>query len=404
MPTLPIQVLNDMKQITGRSIPSMKEINASKKTLTAVSFFSGCGGSSTGYKMAGYKVLYANEFIPIAAETYKANHTGTYVESKDIRQVKPEDILKICKLKKGELDLLDGSPPCRSFSTAGKRDEGWNTEALYSEGVYQRTDDLFNEYVRMIKGLKPKVFVAENVAGLVEGVARGYFIEIFNALKDCGYQVEARILNASEFGVPQARRRLIFVGVRNDLKLKPVYPSPTVDYLTVRDVLPNILYLKSKRKGILTYIPSDVPSPTITASDKVNSETAGFSCGGWVEDNKGIRRKYTIQELKKVFSFPADFVLPGKFEQQWERLGRSVPPLLMYNVAKAIREGIFEQTGKPAPKAAAGKVTTPEKAKTATEKKPVSKKPVSKAAAKPATKSVSVARPATRITKTKVTK
>ncbi len=112
--------------------------------------------------------------------------------------------------------MLDGSPPCASFSTAGKREEGWGKVKLYSD-ARQRTDDLFFEYARILKGLQPKVFVAENVAGLVRGTAKGYFKLILAELKDCGYRVEARLLDARWLGVPQMRERVIFVGVRNDL-------------------------------------------------------------------------------------------------------------------------------------------------------------------------------------------
>ena len=317
----------------------MAKINARKKLYTGVSFFAGCGGSSTGYKAAGIGIKYANEFIPIARQTYKLNHTCTLTDGRDIRTVDPKGVMKRLGLKRGELDFMDGSPPCASFSTAGARDRGWGDVRPYSEGVSQRTDDLFFEYVRMIKGFMPKVFVAENVTGLVQGTAKGYFLEILKALKACGYHVSVRVLNAAYLGVPQARERVIMVGVRNDLvKLgyKPVHPEPNANFVTVQDVLPYVSRLKSKKRGMLAYIPADIPSPTIVASDGTNSETAGFSCGGFIEDSKGVRRKYTIDELKKVFTFPDDFKFIGKFPQQWERAGRSVPPMMAYRVARQI--------------------------------------------------------------------
>lgn len=323
------------------SMPTMDQINKLKKDYKAISFFSGCGGSSTGYKLAGFDMLYANEFIPEAQATYAANHPKTRLDGSDIRTLDPKKVMKELGIKRGELDLLDGSPPCSSFSNAGTRDKGWGKVKKYSDSE-QRTDDLFDEYVRMVDAFYPKVFVAENVPGLVEGKAQGYFVEILGKLKALGYDVSVRILNASYLGVPQARRRLIFVGVRKDLKLKPVHPRPYTYQLSVRDVLPNIHYIKNKRKSILTYVPSDVPSPTITASDGQTSETASFSCGGFVEDKTGVRRKYKISELKKICAFPSDFQLTGTFEQKWERLGRAVPPLMMYNIALAVREEILD--------------------------------------------------------------
>src|SRR4051812_23563290 len=135
--------------------------------FNAVSTFSGCGGSSLGYRMAGFRVLWCNEFIAAARETYRANAADyTVIDSRDIRQVKPEDVLSTIKMQPGQLDLLDGSPPCASFSMAGKRSALWGKTKKYSETA-QRTDDLFFEFARLIRGIQPKVFVAENVAGLV---------------------------------------------------------------------------------------------------------------------------------------------------------------------------------------------------------------------------------------------
>jgi len=219
----------------------------------AVSTFSGCGGSSLGYKMAGFRVLWANEFIPAAQDTYRANHHGTILDTRDIRTVQPADILEAIGMQAGELDLFDGSPPCASFSTAGKREAGWGKVKAYSD-TKQRTDDLFFEYTRLVKGVQPKVFVAENVSGLVKGTAKGYFLEILAALKECGYTVSAKLLDAQWLGVPQMRQRVIFVGVRNDLVVKygvkPVHPKPLLYRYSVRDALPWIVNLNRDSMGM----------------------------------------------------------------------------------------------------------------------------------------------------------
>ena len=327
------------------SVPSMAKINAHKKSFKAISLFSGCGGSSTGHKMAGLDVLYANEFVPAAQDTYALNHPKTYLDRRDIRDVKASEILKITGLKKGQLDLLDASPPCKAFSTAGARESGWGKASHYSDGIHQRTDDLFGEFIRILRGVMPKVFVAENVPGLVQGKAKGMFLDILKDLKESGYEVSARVINGAYLNVPQARERLIFVGVRKDLvKLgyHPVHPIPVSDPISVRSVLPHIHFLKSKKNGILTYIPADIPSPTIVASDGTNSETAGFSSGGFVETETGERRKYTIKELKVISSFPKDFKFTGSYKQQFERIGRAVPPMMMYHVSRCIIRDILK--------------------------------------------------------------
>jgi DNA (cytosine-5)-methyltransferase 1 len=265
-------------------VPTMAEINELRwNGLTAASTFSGCGGSSLGYRMAGFKVLYANEFVPAARETYIANAAPhTVLDDRDIRDVQPADVLNAIGLNAGELDLLDGSPPCASFSTAGKREAGWGKVKKYSD-TEQRTDDLFYEYARLLRGIQPRTFVAENVSGLVKGTAKGYFLRILAELRSCGYRVEARVLSAQWLGVPQARQRLIFVGVREDLDRAPAFPPPLPYCYTVADALPWIAkvgqndYTVSGADITATMRPAaDEPSPTITTRYPRSGSGLGF--------------------------------------------------------------------------------------------------------------------------------
>jgi DNA (cytosine-5)-methyltransferase 1 len=209
--------------------------------LVVVTTFAGGGGSSTGYEMAGYRVAWANEFVRAAGDTYAANHPATVLDRRDVRDVTAESILQATGLQAGEVDLFDGSPPCDPFSTAGLREAKWGQVKHYSEERNQRTDDLFFEYIRLCEGLRPRVFVAENVSGLVKGTAKGYFKLILAALRELGYTVEARMLDASWLGVPQARQRIIYQGVRADLAAdgyRPAWPAPLPWQYTVRDALP----------------------------------------------------------------------------------------------------------------------------------------------------------------------
>lgn len=253
-------------------VPLMSEIAATPwNGFSAISFFSGAGGSSLGYRIAGFRMLYANEFVEAARETYQANAAPyTVLDGRDIRTVTPADVLQTIGLEPGELDLLDGSPPCSSFSTAGKREKGWGESKSYSD-VEQRTDDLFLEFVRMVDGIRPKTFVAENVSGLVKGTAKGWFLRILAALKAAGggYRVEARLLDAQWLGVPQARQRLIFVGVRADLGLDPVFPAPLHYRYSIRDALPGlpIAAVGSNGKfGTEGWQTADEPAKTIGTS------------------------------------------------------------------------------------------------------------------------------------------
>jgi DNA (cytosine-5)-methyltransferase 1 len=338
-------------------VPSMESIRAMPwNGFSAISTFSGGGGSSTGYRMAGFRILWASEFIDAARDTYRANMAPhTVLDGRDIRQVKGSDILDAIKMQPGELDLFDGSPPCASFSTAGKRESGWGKVKKYSDKE-QRTDDLFFEFVRLIREVKPKTFVAENVSGLVKGTAKGYFLEILKALKESGYRVTCKVLDAKWLGVPQSRQRTIFVGVREDLQVEPSHPKPLPYYYTVKDALLNNAQVEaetdisryctgaewdnlkegeqSQKYFSLVRVERNKPCPTICASHG-SASIASVT-------HPTEKRKFSIAELKRICGFPDDYVLTGTYAQQWERLGRAVPPVMMYHIAKTIQLEILE--------------------------------------------------------------
>ena len=373
-------------------VPSMAEIAAIEPTgLTVASLFAGCGGSCLGYRMAGYRVAWANEFIPAARESYRANYPETPIDPRDIRQIDPGEILAAIGMRSGELDLLDGSPPCAAFSTSGKREAGWGKVRKYSDTV-QRTDDLFAEYARILRGLMPRVFVAENVSGLVKGTAKGHFLAILADLKAAGYRVAARLLDAQWLGVPQARQRIFFVGVREDLHREPAFPKPLPYRYSVREALPWIRHVSGRTKpqfhrgespvdrpmnSILVQDPDQTryeieadadmsryaveqgsnegfgsdsfrpidrhPSPTIGAGPQAGNGRCPPSQLRFTDPASGKVecRKFSIAELRRICGFPDDFALTGSYAQQWERLGRAVPPVMMAHLAAAIRDRIL---------------------------------------------------------------
>lgn len=317
-------------------VPTMAEIRAIPwNGLKVASTFSGAGGSCTGYRMAGYRVVWANEFVPAAQASYKANASEhCTLDCRDIRQVQAEDVLQATGLQPGELDLFDGSPPCQAFSTAGQRDKGWGKEKSYEHGAKQCNERLFWEYIRLLNGLQPRTFVAENVSGLVKGTAKGMFLQILKDLKACGYRVKCKVLDAQWMGVPQTRQRTIFVGVRNDIGLEPVFPKPLPYRYSVRDALPEIGEVIHDTSGIMSAgNVTHSPGPAVLAN---RAGTHFAKSGDGTE-----RRKFTIDEVKRICSFPDDFVLKGSYAQQWERLGNSVPPLMMRAIAAAIRDNIL---------------------------------------------------------------
>jgi DNA (cytosine-5)-methyltransferase 1 len=320
--------------------------------------------------MAGFRVAWANEFVPAAQASYKANASEhCTLDGRDIKLVLAEDIYKATGLKQGELDLFDGSPPCQAFSTAGKREKGWGKKKGYEHGASQCNEQLFTQYIRLVRDLQPRTFVAENVSGLVKGTAKGYFLEILADLKACGYAVKCKVLDAQWLGVPQQRQRTIFVGVRNDIDLPPAHPKPLPYRYSVRDALPHIgssvedpggqfavrkfstgphgaitcsnaHHIKvtelppSRRIGSygVTEVAPDKPCATVTTASPGNDLAV---------PHNGQRRKFTIAELKRICAFPDDFILKGSYAQQWERLGNSVPPVMMRHIAETIRDEIL---------------------------------------------------------------
>jgi DNA (cytosine-5)-methyltransferase 1 len=175
-----------------------------------VSLFAGCGGSSLGYSMAGYDVRLAVEWDKGATDVYQRNFPTTQVFQGDIANLSVAEALELAGVVPGELDILDGSPPCQGFSTAGKR--------KFNDSRNQ----LFLEYVRLLEGFAPKVFVMENVSGLIKGKMKLAFAEMTRALKAVGYTVSCRLLNAWWYGVPQDRKRVIWIGTKEGIPSHPV--------------------------------------------------------------------------------------------------------------------------------------------------------------------------------------
>jgi len=350
-------------------VPSISEIDEIPwNGFKVASTFSGCGGSCLGYRMAGFKVVWANEFVPAAQDSYNANKADDcHLDPRDIRLVKPDEILKRLKMKPGELDLFDGSPPCQAFSTAGKREKGWGKLKEYEHGAKQCNEQLFTEYIRLLRGLKPKVFIAENVSGLIKGTAKGMFLEILKDLKDSGYKVKCKLLDAQWLGVPQMRQRIIFVGVREDLNTEPAFPKPMKYRYSVRDALPWIGKIQTG-SYCSEWRDSDEPMGAIVSSDGTRGHRSqveltlgahGFKpetkfdlnvspcptvgatgLGSYKYNlrNETEKRKFTIAELKRICAFPDDFILTGSYAQQWERLGNSVPPVMMKHIAESCLE------------------------------------------------------------------
>lgn len=285
---------------------------------TVISTFAGGGGSSLGYSMAGYRELLAVEWDDNAVATFKLNFPDVPVYHGDIAQLSVEQCLEMAGIRAGELDVFDGSPPCQGFSTAGKR--------LMDDPRNQ----LFREYVRLLQGLQPKVFVMENVSGMVKGKMKLIFADILRELKASGYTVSARLMNAMYFHVPQSRQRMIFIGVREDLGIAPSHPGPESRAIALRNICPDALASKSQK--INPWIPSHLPFATI-----------GKQRRDWRLNTQDGMRIPTLIELRQLASYPQAFQFVDA-DSAWERIGNSVPPLFMRSIALRIARHILAPT------------------------------------------------------------
>ena len=181
---------------------------------TAIDLFCGAGGLSEGFRQAGFHVLAGNDIDRYAAETYAATHQEAKFLPGPIEEISDTDFLRAAGLKRGELDCLIGGPPCQAFSVYN-----------HQRGMHDQRSGLFRQYLRIVEGLLPKWVVMENVTGITS-VGNGQAVsQIIEGLGRLGYKVETRILKAEEYGIPQERRRIFFVGNRLDLPIN--WPAPT---------------------------------------------------------------------------------------------------------------------------------------------------------------------------------
>lgn len=182
--------------------------------MTGIDIFAGAGGFSLGMEKAGIKVLVAVEKDKWAVETYRANFKGVKVIERNIQDVSAKELLQIAGLKKRELGILFGGPPCQGFSTTSK-----------ARSINNPKSKLMWEFVRMTRGAKPKIFYIENVPGLF--AYKDFFMLLMETLEKCSYVVRCLMMDAASYGIPQYRKRIFIQGVRKDLGILPVFPPPT---------------------------------------------------------------------------------------------------------------------------------------------------------------------------------
>tara|TARA_R110002020_G_scaffold64898_18_gene171811 strand:+ start:652 stop:1716 length:1065 start_codon:yes stop_codon:yes gene_type:complete len=315
-----------------------------------------CGGGSTmGYKLAGFDVIGANEIDPNVMEIYRNNHAPRLEFNCSIREMITaplnDDLL--------DLDILDGSPPCTSFSMAGVRDRDWGEVKRFAEGqALQRLDDLFFELLELGRIYQPRVIVAENVTGMVLGKAKGYVGEVLKAFEAIGYRPQIFKLNAARMGVPQARQRLFFVATRRDLDLpklvlnfdEPVIPFREVaaglksgnnklneDLSLSHEVWP--LWNKCRPGKALSTVHPKGHYFTSTKLAMNRPAPTFVAASGSMALHPTEQRKLTLEEWIRCSTFPDDYDWgeSGATRARW-MMGMSVPPFMIQRLAIEIRK------------------------------------------------------------------
>lgn len=325
---------------------------------TSIELFAGAGGLALGVEKAGFNTLGLIEYDKDAADTLKKNRPNWNVINDDIANISCLDLEKYFSIKKGELDLLSGGAPCQAFSYAGKR-----------LGLEDARGTLFYHYALFLEKLQPKMFLFENVRGLLthdHGKTYSTMLDIFTR---AGYTIDKQVLNAWNYGVPQKRERLITIGIRNDLVGKTEYRFPKAHgYKPVlRDVLldcpdgPGVPYGEKKRKifelvpaggywrdidpaiakeymkscwdmeggrtGILRRMSLDEPSLTVLTSP---SQKQTERC------HPLEARPFTVRENARCQTFPDDWEFCGNVSAQYKQVGNAVPVNLAYDIAREI--------------------------------------------------------------------
>ncbi len=332
------------------------------KNYTTIELFAGAGGLALGIEKAGFDTLGLIEFDKDAADSLKINRPNWRVINDDIANISCLELEDYFNIRKGKLDLLSGGAPCQSFSYAGKR-----------LGLEDARGTLFYHYAIFLQKLQPKMFLFENVRGLLTHDKGRTYATIANIFEQTGYTIQKKVLNAWDYGAPQKRERLITIGIRNDLSDKITYEFPKVhDYKPVlRDVLldcpsgPGVPYGENKRKifelvppggywrdidpniakeymkscwnmeggrtGILRRMSLDEPSLTVLTSP---SQKQTERC------HPLEARPFTVRENARCQTFPDEWLFCGNVQSQYKQVGNAVPVNLAYDIAMEIHKSL----------------------------------------------------------------
>lgn len=326
--------------------------------MKILSLFSGCGGLDLGFEKAGFEIPVANEFDPTIWETFKVNHPKTQLLECDIKNIKEEDLPK-------DIDGIIGGPPCQSWSEAGAM-----------RGINDSRGQLFFEYIRLLKILKPKFFLAENVSGMLSKKHKEAVDNFIKLFKDCGYNVSLTLVNAKDYGVAEERKRVFYIGFRNDLKIDFKFPEGSTKddnkKITLREILWDLKDSAVPAEDKNYHNPKAVNnneyfvgaySPMFMSRNRVKSwdeqaftvQASGRQCQIHPQAPKMIKvglnrcefesgkeylyRRMSIREVARIQGFPDNFkFIYNKVDNAYKMIGNAVPVNLAYEIALAIKK------------------------------------------------------------------
>ena len=380
--------------------------SSDRKLFNYITFFAGGGGSSCGYKLSGGDCLFMNEFQQVAVDDYLANFPETpHHICDDIKNVTGQQIMEMTGLKVGELDLLDGSPPCPPFSMSGTKQKGWGKEKTAYGMKQKNIEDLTWEQIRIANEMQPKVIVCENVKGLTMSYAQEHLQRMVNDFEKCGYTTVYKVLKGHQQGVPQKRERVFIVSVRNDVLDKiglpfmllesSVFPEPEEEFATIQDAIGDLKHnnanaseavelcdamKKSAKYKWLKRLPKN-PDRVMSVGDDVvgpwydkviahrkkmgktvpdrkssfyQSRRVPYNQASHTLSEQGLQtslavhlhpeedRVFTTKESARIMTLPDDYIFTGTLNQNLARIGLMVAPLCLKYLADNIYENILK--------------------------------------------------------------
>lgn len=327
--------------------------------MKLASFFAGAGGLDLGFQKAGFKVIWANEYDKDIWETYQRNHSQTFLDNRSIVDIPADDI--------PDCDGIIGGPPCQSWSEAGSM-----------RGINDNRGQLFYDFIRILDAKKPKFFLAENVSGMLLDRHREALENIKQMFKNAGdgYELSFQMLNASDYNVPQDRKRVFFVGIRKDLNFKFKFPSPLDKKITLENTIfdltesaiPAMEGNKSNKENCKIanheYMIGGYSS-MFMSRNRVrawNEQSFTIQAGGrhapihpqapkmkliapnvrvFVEGKEDLYRRLSVRECARIQTFPDDFIFYyNHISAGYKMIGNAVPVNLAKHIARSIKAQI----------------------------------------------------------------